>query len=70
VPDDDYPTDSAVDPGEVWSADDRAVPPVIGRASLHYQTDGEISPDHPGDPAGDELISYDTDDGSSVTISF
>ncbi len=70
VPDDEYPTGSAVDPGEVWAADDRAVPPVIGRASLHYETDGEISTDAPGDTPADEQISYDTDDGSSVTISF
>lgn len=50
---------------ELWDPGGHVVPPVIGRPSLHYDTEGEVTPDDP------ELSTeeYD-DDGVSITITF
>lgn len=66
------------DETQLWESDEDAVPPVIGRTDprtgeplMRYDTDGEVSnPDERPAPGAGPAISYDTDDGVSVSVSF
>jgi hypothetical protein len=68
------------DTAGLWEADQRAVPPVIGRVdpetgrpSMRYDTGGEVTDDEVADDrsAGRSIVdNYETDDGASITISF
>ncbi|WP_213454932.1 hypothetical protein [Rhizomonospora bruguierae] len=71
--------DNFYDDLPLWEADEDAVPPVIGRVDartgeqlMHYETAGEVSnPDErPAGGSASPAISYDTDDGVSVSVSF
>jgi hypothetical protein len=60
----------------LWESDEDAVPPVIGRVDprtgeplMRYDTAGEVS-DPDGKPPAVPAISYDTDDGVSVSVTF
>lgn len=64
------------DDTRLWESGEDAVPPVVGRVDprtgeplMRYDTDGEISDPHERPPAAPS-ITYDTDDGVSVSVSF
>jgi hypothetical protein len=64
------------DDSQLWESDEDAVPPVIGRVDrrtgeplMRYDTTGEVS-DPDERPRTAPAISYDTDDGVSVSVSF
>jgi hypothetical protein len=51
---------------QLWEPTEQPVPPVIGRASLQYDTRGEVGPQDEVRP----VVEFESDDGVSVTISF
>ena len=75
---DDETRDETRDETQLWESGEDAVPPVIGRVDrrtgeplMQYDTEGEVSnPDERPAVSGAAAVSYDTDDGVSVSVSF
>ncbi len=59
--------DASGDTDELWDPGGHAVPPVIGRPSMRYETDGEVAPE---DDREVSVEQYESEDGVSITVTF